>query len=104
MIAEDTARNSSLQRGAKVYLCGRIWRPEWSEIPVIGLTRGKRYQVIDVPMNLIENVRKSRAYNPAVLEIMNNWEFLECWWNDKEEDKQDVERFVAEWNGAEAVN
>ena len=88
---------SSFAGGKKVYLCGVFWDFSRDTIPVIGLCRGKRYLVQDVPVNLIENVRCSRAYNPAVLEIMNNFEFWDCWWGDSKEDKKATEEFVEKW-------
>ncbi len=89
---------SSFAGGKKVYLCGVFWDFTRETIPVIGLCRGKRFLVQDVPVELIENVRCSRAYNPAVLEIMNNWEFWDCWWGNSKGDKDATKQFVERWN------
>lgn len=83
--------------GAKVYLCGKYWIPSFDSITVIGLSRGKRFYVHDVPVNLIENVRCSRVYNPAVIELMDDWEFHDCWWQNTLADKKATEVFVAQW-------
>ena len=40
----------------------------------------------------------SRVYRPAVLAVMNNWEFKANWWHDTKEDKLETEAFVSEWN------
>ena len=84
--------------GARVYLCGKYWDHARKEITVVGLTRGKRHQVHEVPTKLIENVRCSRTYKPGILKIMNNWEFYDCWWGDTQEDKKAVQSFVEAWN------
>ena len=84
--------------GTRVYLEGKYWDPSRSEISVVGLCRGKRYLVKEVPPALIENVRCSRVYRPAVLAVMNNWEFKANWWHDTKEDKLETEAFVSEWN------
>ncbi len=89
--------------GAKVYLCGKYWGPERNEITVLGLTRGKRFQVHEVPTALIENVRCAKAYKPRVLEIMSNWEFTDCWWGCTKEDKASTEAFVEMWNASVAA-
>jgi hypothetical protein len=89
---------SAFSGGTKVYLCGRYWRAYEKEIQVIGLTRGKKYQVHSVPVELIENVRCKTAYKPAILGIMNHWEFYDCWWHDTEDDKKATEKFVKLWN------
>lgn len=84
--------------GTKVYLCGKFWDADSATISVIGLNRFKRYAVNDVPVKLIENVRCKRVYRPAVLELMNDWEFADCWWGDTEEDRASVKCFVEKWN------
>ena len=84
--------------GTKVYLCGKYWDPTRKTISVIGLNRYKRYRVNDMPPELIENVRWQRTYKPSVLHLMNHWEFWDCWWKDKNEDKKAVKAFVEKWN------
>lgn len=66
--------------GRKVYLCGKHWDTMQETISVIGLSRrGRRYRVEDVPVSLIENVRRKQVYKPTVLKIMDNFEFRDCW-------------------------
>lgn len=84
--------------GAKVFLCGKLWDFSKKEISVLGLSRGKRYQVHDVPVVLIENVRCQKTYRPKVLDIMSNWEFEDLWWGNTSEDRKEVFAFVARWN------
>ena len=86
---------SSYVGGTKVYLCGKHWLPSQKEISVIGLSRGKRYYVDDVPIGLIENIRCQRTYKPAILNIMGNFEYDDCWWSNTKEDKEATEAFVA---------
>ncbi|MBE6996281.1 MAG: hypothetical protein E7429_06110 [Ruminococcaceae bacterium] len=83
--------------GTKVYLCGKYWEPSWGTICVIGRSRRKRYQAVDTPATLIENVRCARAYRPAVLRLMNDWEFAKNWWGDTQDDRRDTEAFVRRW-------
>ncbi|MBQ7625307.1 MAG: hypothetical protein IJS65_08530 [Clostridia bacterium] len=84
--------------GTKVYLCGKRLPLSWNDIEVIGLTRGRRYDVVSVPLDHIENVRVSTVYKPRILKIMNDWEFKDDWWHDTPEDKKSAEAFVALWN------
>lgn len=85
--------------GTKVYLCGKYWYPSQGTIAVIGITRGSRkYHVIDTNPAYIENVRCARAYHPAVLDLMNNWEMHTLWWDDSVEDKQEAMLFTHNWN------
>lgn len=83
--------------GTKIYLCGKLWNCVRDTISVIGRTRGNKYQVHEVPPELIENIRCKRAYSPTVISIMNDWEFSDCWWGSTDEDKLATETFVAEW-------
>ena len=85
--------------GTKVYLCGKYWNETSPTIGVIGLNRrGKHFQFHEVPVNLIENVRTHRVYNPTVLELMNHWEYYEDWWHDTSQDRREVIAFVQKWN------
>lgn len=84
--------------GSKVFLEGKYWQPDWETIRVLGLCRGNRWLVKDVPVELIEHVRVSRVYKPRVLEIMNNFEFEDCWWKNTAEGKKEAEEFVSAWN------
>ena len=90
--------------GTKVFLCGKYWGIADQEIQVIGLTRGKKYQVHDVPVSLIENVRVGRTYMPKILEIMDNFEFWDGWWHDSWKDKLATDAFVEVWNRKDELN
>lgn len=85
--------------GSRVFLCGRCHDGGDTTITAIGLGRkSRRYTVADVPVELIENVRLSRAFSPAVLEIMYNYEFWELWWGSTPEDRASCAAFIASWN------
>ncbi len=90
--------------GTKVYLCGKLWRIAEKEIQVVGLTRGKKYQVHDVPVNLIENVRAGKAFDPGILAIMNNFEFWDWWWNGTRKDQKATKEFVSVWDRKDELN
>ena len=88
---------SAYTGGTKVYLCGKSWPFDRTEISVLGLTRGKRLQVHEVPVELIENVRAQKVFRPSILEFMSDLEYSACWWKNTREDAQDVREFVALW-------
>lgn len=90
--------------GAKVYICGKIWDFSREDIEVLGFSRGKRFYVDYISVDLIENVRLSKTFKPRVLEIMCNWEFCDGWWNNSQVDKEDAESFVAKWNSIHSDN
>lgn len=104
--ADNTLRygTSAYTGGTKVFLCGKFWRLSDKEIQVIGLTRGKKYQVHSVPVELIENVRCSRTFRPGILAIMNNWECWNEWWHDSKEDQKATKAFVSVWNRKDELN
>ena len=94
---------SAFKGNTKVYISGRLWDerlPEdnKNEIAVLGLSRGRRYYVDSIPVDLIENVRLTRVYKPKVLEIMSDWEFSDCWWGNSQEECNDALDFVKRWN------
>ena len=89
---------SAFSGGTKVFLCGKYWEFDEDSIEVIGLSRGKHYQVVEVNINLIERVRFSRTYKPVVLKIMENWECWDLWWHDSKEDRKQALDFVEKWN------
>lgn len=83
----------------KVYLCGRLWDERLpaenkTHISVVGLSRGGRYYADYVPIELIENLRLTRVYQPQVLEIMSNFEFSHCWWGNTQEERDDASAFL----------
>jgi len=84
--------------GAKVYLCGRLWNRSRDTISALGMTRGKKLQVIDTDISLIENLRCQKVFRAGVLELMDNFEFRSCWWGKSKREKEDAEEFVAWWN------
>ena len=89
---------AAFRGGAKVFLCGNGFDFSSIIISALGLTRGKRLQVIDTPMAHIENLRVQKTYRTGVLDIMNNHEFCDLWWRNTEEDKKDAEAFIEKWN------
>ena len=89
---------AAFRGGAKVFLCGKNFDFSGVIISALGLTRGKRLQVIDTPMEHIENLRVQKTYRTGILAIMNDWEFRDSWWGNTEEDKKDAETFIEEWN------
>ncbi len=84
--------------GARVYLQGKYWKKYDKEIRVIGLTRNHRYEAEDVPVECIENVRLQAVYKPAVVEMMDYFEYESLWWHRTGEDKRDIKRFIELWN------
>ena len=90
--------SKAFRGGTKVYLCGRGWSTEQDVIGVAGLNRYKRFVYSDVSPEWIENVRCAKAYKPAVLKIMDDWEAQENWWNSTKEAKTETQTFVEEWN------
>ena len=86
--------------GSKVYLCGKYWNEAEQTITVIGIARHSKckYVVSDVPINAITNVRRQKVYKPSVLNIMNDFEFYDYWWDNTEESKKETEKFVKKWN------
>ena len=90
---------AAFKGNTKVYLCGRLWderlpNENKTEISVLGLSRGGRYYVGCVPIELIENLRLTRVYTPKVLEIMSDFEFCECWWGNSQEERDDASAFL----------
>jgi len=84
--------------GARVYLVRNFWEYPRKEIAVLGLSRGKRYQMKDVSPDLIENVRVRKVYKPAVVGLMSDIEYLPCWWGSTKKEKKDAQAFVERWN------
>lgn len=89
---------SAFTGGTKVFLCGKYWDFTRKEISVIGLCKSKRHEVHEVPVYLIENVRCQKVYRSGVLELMNNFEFRDCWWHNTKRDKREAEEFAEKWN------
>ena len=89
---------AAFKGGAKVYLCGKEYDFSRDSIDALGLSRGRRLQVIWTPRDQIENLRLQKVYRPGVLYIMNDDEFARYWWGDTDADKRDAEGFIRRWN------
>ena len=90
---------AAFKGNTKVYLCGRLWDERLPDenktaISVLGLSRGRRYYVDYVPIELIENLRITRVYTPKVLDIMSDFEFCEGWWGNTQEEREDASAFL----------
>lgn len=66
--AEGTLRygTAAFTGGTKVYLSGRLWDRTRDHINALGLTRGKRLEVIWTEVSQIENLRCQKVFNPAI--------------------------------------
>ena len=90
--------------GSKVYLCGKIWNRNRNGISALGLNRGKRYFVEWVSVDWLENLRVQRVFRPGVLNIMDDMEFEDGWWQDTPFDLKDTKEFVQWWNDGRKPN
>jgi len=54
--------------------------------------------VIWTDVREIENLRCQKVFNPAVLRIMDNHEFISGWWGKSKSEKADAEAFIEWWN------
>ena len=93
---------SAFKGNAKVYLSGKLLSEtlpngDRKEISVLGLSRGRRYYVDSVPIDLIENVRLTRVYKPKLLQMMSYCEYADCWWGNTREERDDAVAFVKRW-------
>ena len=84
--------------GTKVYLSGGAWDRTRDHIDVLGMTRGKRLQIIWTDVARVENLRCQKVFNPAILEFMDFPEDRAGWWGKSKKEKADAEAFVAWWN------
>lgn len=85
--------------GTKVYLGGKCWDKTAPTIGVIGQNRFGKMVVESVPVELLENVRTQRIYEPKVLAIMGHLEAMDgwVWWQRTVVDRKDTEQFVKIW-------
>lgn len=95
---------AAFKGNTKVYLCGRLWDERLpdenkTEISVLGLSRAGRYYFDRVPINLLENLRITRVYKPAVLELMSNFEYCEGWWGNTQKERDDASAFLKRLKG-----
>ena len=84
--------------GTKVYLAGRTWDRTRDHINALGVTRGKRLQVLWTDISQIENLRCRKVYNPAIIGFMDLHEYRAGWWGKSKKEKEDAEAFVKWWN------
>ncbi len=97
---------SAFTGGTKVYLQGRFWSDYYKnkgEISVIGLSRGKRYEWLKVPVTAIENVRFQRVFNPKVVDMMEYYEFESAWWHRTANDRREAKAFAEAWNNGTLI-
>ena len=92
---------AGFSEGTKVYLQGKYWEEYWKKrgvIMAIGLSRGKRYECLEVPVDAIENVRFQTVFDPKVVSMMDNFEYYGAWWHRTANDKREAKIFASEWN------
>ena len=82
--------------GTKVYINGKYWSHDKTNIGVIGRNRFGRIVCETIPIKLIDNIRTQRIYKPHVLEIMHYLYMMDGWdwWGKTAEDRKDSELFV----------
>ena len=104
---ERTDKNGVLRYGAKpyvggtkVYINGKDWDFDREEIGAIGRNRFGRIALEFIPIDCLENLRITRIYNPAVLEIIYREESQEGWewWSGDYQDKKHAKEFVKNFN------
>ena len=86
--------------GTKVYLAGKSWSSEHTEIYVIGRNRHGRIVLEMIPVEFIENVRTKKIFKPHVLKIIHYLEIADgwIWWGNTDDDRIDTQEFVAKWH------
>lgn len=86
--------------GTKVYLDGKHWSIEQNTISVIGRNRFGKKVVESIDVNLIENVRIQRIFDPKILTILDYLEAIDgwAWWGKNSYDRKEVNLFVKNWN------
>ena len=84
--------------GTKVYIDGKFWDDQRTDVSVIGRNRFGRVVLESVPINLIENIRTQIIYKPHVLEIIDYLRVMEGWkwWGRTAADRKEAENFVKE--------
>ena len=107
IVSEHTDENGNVYYGTKaftpgtkVYINGKFWDYQRTEISVIGKNRFGRVVLETIPINLIENIRTQRIYTPHVLEIIDYLRVVEGWewWERTTADRKDTEFFVKNLN------
>ena len=86
--------------GTKVYLDGKHWSNDKDDISVIGHNRFGKMVIESVNINLIENIRAQRIFNPQILDILSHLEAMDgwTWWGRNSCDRKEVKQFVKDWN------
>lgn len=86
--------------GTKVYLDGKYWSNNRDDISVIGHNRFGKMVIESVNINLIENVRAQRIFNPQILNILSLLEAMDgwTWWGQSSCDRKETKQFVKDWN------
>ena len=90
--------------GTKVYVNGKDWNPtKRTHIGVIGRNRFGRIALEFIPIELLENFRAVRIYNPRVLSILHYEEWAEgyVWWDRTVDDRKESEAFAKAWSTVE---
>ncbi len=90
--------------GTKVYLAGRGWDRTTRQINALGMTRNKRKQIVRTDVSQIENIRLQKAFDPAILELMDWYALVGGWWGKSKKEKTHAEAFVKWWNEAIAAD
>ena len=107
IVSQHMDQNGNIHYGTKaftantkVYIDGKHWSKDRKEISVIGRNRFGRMVLEDVPIDLIENVRAKRIFDPQVLELMHHHHNMDGWewWGRTAIDRKDTEVFVKEFN------
>ena len=86
----------ALTGGTKIYIYDASWELNPGTISVIGLNRYKRFAWESVPIELIENIRLQRIYDPKILELMHISEWMEgaTWRGRTAADKKHLISFI----------
>ena len=87
--------------GTKIYIDDRSWGRNAGHVRVIGLNRDTKYAIESVSIELIENVRIQRVYQPTVLKIMEYVESTDGWeWSGRTaQDRKELKAFIELWQG-----
>ena len=84
----------------KVYLLGKYYYEGQKEVDVIGINRFHKAVYESIPIDRIENIRKTRIFDPHVRAIMDHLQALEGFrfWGRTAEDKKSAREFAKRMN------
>ena len=83
--------------GAKVYLAPSNWSDGYENIVVIGIPRHSRHFIeIITRSDYVENFRLQKVYNPFLLKMMRDSEYL--WWDDSEDSCHRIKSLIEALN------